>query len=629
MPKNIKILVVDDNPDILHATSRVVKSVGYQAVEATNGAECLAMIRAEAPDVILLDVVLPDADGRELAEQIKTNPQLGNPFIVLLSGKKISTEDKINGLGAGADGYIPRPVSNKELKAQIDAFVRIKKVEKTLRDSEALFRTTIYSIGDAVITTDTQGKIEYLNQEAEKLTGWDASEARNESIEEVFKIINEETRQTAESPVEKVLREGSIVGLAKPTLLVTKNGEEIAITDSAAPIKNDQGKTIGVVLVFRDETEVREAQKKLLRATQEWSATFDATKDAICLLNADQTILRCNQATAKLFGKSSEEIIGRHCWEVIHNTTEPIPDCPVLKMSTSSQRESIDLNLDQRWFTVTVDPILNQAGEFNGAVHIMRDITERVQAKEEIAHNKALLLALSRGGKAVAMAETPEAVYRAIGEQVTALDFNVTVFTLKEDQTTLQVPYLTLKSKLVRAAESLAGLSASDYTFSLEPNGVFHQIITSKKPIFRPHDATPLDEAQPKKTRSLTGRLLNLLDLQQSILTPLAVEDQVYGLLAISGSNLQESDLPAVTVFASQAAIAIEKANLMQRVIADANEMEKRVHQRTKDLQKFVNLTAGREVRMAELKKVIKKLRAQLRAAGMEPVADDPLGSEQ
>ncbi|MFA0823136.1 MAG: PAS domain-containing protein [Methanomethylovorans sp.] len=132
-----------------------------------------------------------------------------------------------------------------------------KLAEKALRESEELFRTTLYSIGDGFITTDTNGCLRQMNHVAEKLTGWSEKEAVGKPLEEVFNIINEDTRQQVEIPVRKVLREGQIVGLANHTLLISKDNREIPIADSGSPIVNERGEITGVVLVFRDQTEER------------------------------------------------------------------------------------------------------------------------------------------------------------------------------------------------------------------------------------------------------------------------------------------------------------------------------------------------------------------------------------
>ncbi len=129
--------------------------------------------------------------------------------------------------------------------------------------SQAEFKSTLYSIGDGVITTDKNGLVAQINPVAEVLTGWSEEEAKHKPLEEVFQIIDEKERRRVANPVEKVLREGKIVGLANHTLLISKDGKEIPIADSGAPIKNETGEIIGVVLVFRDQSEERLTNKIL------------------------------------------------------------------------------------------------------------------------------------------------------------------------------------------------------------------------------------------------------------------------------------------------------------------------------------------------------------------------------
>ncbi len=123
---------------------------------------------------------------------------------------------------------------------------------------------TLASIGDAVIATDTQSCVTFMNAVAEEATGWKLEAAQGRHLEEVFRIVNEETRTTVASPVEKVLRTGKIVGLANHTILIRRDGSEIPIDDSAAPIKAGE-QTAGVILVFRDISEAKKAQQALMR----------------------------------------------------------------------------------------------------------------------------------------------------------------------------------------------------------------------------------------------------------------------------------------------------------------------------------------------------------------------------
>jgi PAS domain S-box-containing protein len=142
----------------------------------------------------------------------------------------------------------------------------VRRESRRVSESETRLAITLRSIGDAVIATDRQGVITMMNPVAEVITGWRSGQALGRPFEHVFRIIHEDTRAVVESPVTKVLRNGGIVGLANHTMLVRADGQEIAIEDSGAPILDDAGHIIGVVLVFRDATKERAAQKALLDA---------------------------------------------------------------------------------------------------------------------------------------------------------------------------------------------------------------------------------------------------------------------------------------------------------------------------------------------------------------------------
>jgi PAS domain S-box-containing protein len=129
--------------------------------------------------------------------------------------------------------------------------------------------TTLTSIGDAVVATDGEGKVTFMNGVAESLTGWSEEQAKGRSLQEVLTLVNEETRLPVDNPGAKALREGVIVGLANHTVLISRDGAERPIDDSAAPIRNARNETIGVVLVFRDVTERRESETQLQRLNRD------------------------------------------------------------------------------------------------------------------------------------------------------------------------------------------------------------------------------------------------------------------------------------------------------------------------------------------------------------------------
>jgi PAS domain S-box-containing protein len=137
-----------------------------------------------------------------------------------------------------------------------------------LNEQKEWLRTTLFSIGDAVVTTDTVGRVTTLNPVAEQLTGWTARDAEGHSLDDVFRIVNELSRAPVKNPALRALREGVIVGLANHTVLIARDGAERPIDDSAAPIRDAAGTVLGAVLVFRDITERRDTEHRLREADQ-------------------------------------------------------------------------------------------------------------------------------------------------------------------------------------------------------------------------------------------------------------------------------------------------------------------------------------------------------------------------
>ncbi|MGD8814748.1 MAG: PAS domain S-box protein [Anaerolineales bacterium] len=185
------------------------------------------------------------------------------------------------------------------------------------------------------------------------------------------------------------------------------------------------------------------------------------------------------------------------------------------------------------------------------------------QYLEELAYNQRLLLALSRAAEAVQRAHTPEAVYEAISKQTAGLGFDITVFSLSEDREFLTLSHLTLASNLVQTAEKLTGLSAKGYRFPIKPRGFFWKIIQGGETVFTHLEVTPFLEALPKRVHPVAEKLADLIAWRESILAPLVINGEVQDLLVVTGSNLTEHAVPAVTAFANQAAIAIENARLL------------------------------------------------------------------
>ena len=253
-----------------------------------------------------------------------------------------------------------------------------------LHGARRRLRVTLQSIGDAVIVTDTRANVVLLNKVAEKLTGWSNVEAHGHPLDEVFRIVNEQTREPVESPSTRTLRLGIIVGLANHTILIAKDGTETAIDDSAAPIRDEQGVVTGSVIVFRDVTARRRAERtKALLA-----AVVESSDDAIVSKTLDGTILTWNPGAERLFGYSAQEAVGQSIMLIIPEERQQ-EENDILEQLRRGERidhfETLRRTKDGRAIHVslTISPIYDASGRVVGASKIARDITERKRLEEE------------------------------------------------------------------------------------------------------------------------------------------------------------------------------------------------------------------------------------------------------
>ena len=188
--------------------------------------------------------------------------------------------------------------------------IEISDAKTRAEESSENLKITLNSIGDAVISTDTNGNIVSMNPIAEHLTGWTDEAARGLPLIKVFNIFNALTRQKCENPVLSVLATGKIVGLANHTVLKSKSGKEYQIADSAAPIKNPKGEIVGVVLVFRDVTQDYDSAKTLAENEKRYRTIFSRSPFGIVQFNATGTIIDVNPEFINIIGSSKDELIG-------------------------------------------------------------------------------------------------------------------------------------------------------------------------------------------------------------------------------------------------------------------------------------------------------------------------------
>lgn len=258
--------------------------------------------------------------------------------------------------------------------------------EAALRESESDLDITLHSIGDAVLATDASGRVTRMNPIAENLTGWTLTEAMGRPVDDVFHIINEESRLPSPIPVEKVLRTGEIHGLANHTVIISRDGREFHIADSAAPIRDQDGDIRGVVLVFRDVGKEREAERALQASETRYRELIEYSPLGIFIQCGGSFVFMNPKAVELLGADSSDELIGKKVLDFIHPDSRDTVSARIRLLNNDHKAvpplEETWLRLDGTDFCgqATAVPYLHEGQP--GALVLLQDVSARKEAEE-------------------------------------------------------------------------------------------------------------------------------------------------------------------------------------------------------------------------------------------------------
>jgi PAS domain S-box-containing protein len=264
------ILIVEDEKIVALDLRGRLRRLGYDVLGmASWGEEAIRKAEELRPDLTLMDIKLKgELDGIEVAQHLRTHFDIPVVYLTAYADDDTLERAKVT----EAFGYVLKPFEERDLHTAIDMALYKHKMERRLRESEQWLAATLDSIGDAVIATDAQGRVVSMNPVAESLTGWSEEEALGEDSSRVFRIVDGETRAPVESPVGRALSCGAVAQLAEGTLLIARDGREIPVDDSAAPIRDPGSNVEGAVLVFRDVTERVRAHQALRKYAAELKA---------------------------------------------------------------------------------------------------------------------------------------------------------------------------------------------------------------------------------------------------------------------------------------------------------------------------------------------------------------------
>jgi PAS domain S-box-containing protein len=271
----------------------------------------------------------------------------------------------------------------------------VARIEEALRRNREWLHVTLTSIGDAVLTADQSGRVTFLNPVASWLTGWEPQQAQGQPSRSVLQVINEQTREPAEDVVARVLREGRGVALANHTALVAKNGREIPIEDSAAPILDRKGNVVGAVLVFHDVAEKRQAQEALQQSEAQFRTLADSIPQLVWMANADGWIFWYNQRWYEYTGTTPQQMEGWG-WQSVHDPAE-LPIVMERWKASIASGEPFDMVFPLRGADGVFHPFLSRAVPlFDSQGRVVRwfgtntDISAQKQAEEALLRSEKL-----------------------------------------------------------------------------------------------------------------------------------------------------------------------------------------------------------------------------------------------
>lgn len=297
-----EILVVEDESIVAMDITNMLEKLGYVVLGSVgSGEEAIRRVTERLPDLVLMDIKLKgDIDGIEAAEHIRHNFHIPVVYLTAYSDKNTLERAKIT----EPYGYILKPFEERELHTCVEISLYKHEMEEKLRKSEEWFSTTLKSIGDGVIATDTEGYIIYMNPIAEELTGWKSEDAFNKGIGELLKIRDEESSELNGNPVINAVENEESFKQIGNCLLTTVDGREIPIDYNAAPIIDYKEDCAGGVLIFRDISERRKAEKTIKSRLEFEKTIADVSSQFVGIFDVDHAIDHGLKKMGKLSGAS-------------------------------------------------------------------------------------------------------------------------------------------------------------------------------------------------------------------------------------------------------------------------------------------------------------------------------------
>jgi PAS domain S-box-containing protein len=381
---NPKILIVEDDNIVAKDLQKRLSNFGYDVVGfVSTSEEAVKKVVATSPDLVLMDVRLKgEKDGIETASALRSQHGIA---VVYLSDD-VDTDTLKRASKTEPFGYILKPFDERELRTTIEMAFYRKELERRFKENETWYGTTLRGIGEAVISTDAKGSIKFMNTAAESLTGWKMNEVLGEGLLKVFRTKDKLAKLSSINPVGQILKNKITAVLKYRSTLISREGKELPIEESASPIKDELGNTVGVVLVFQDVSERKRVQEALKTSQDYAQSIIDSSMDMVVAVDLERHVIEFNKSAEQTFGYKKEEVIGKHI-NILY--ADPDAGIRVNKQVDELGREVTEILNKKKNGEVFPSLLLssvlkNSLGEKIGYMGMSRDITEMKRAEERL-----------------------------------------------------------------------------------------------------------------------------------------------------------------------------------------------------------------------------------------------------
>jgi len=392
MKKAGSILVVDDDSAIRELFLMLLRREGYEVQEAATGQQGLKLAQTRHPDLVLLDVGLPDMSGVEVCRQIKNDPSLKDVFVALCSGEATGEEDKVGGLHTGADEYLVKPIGIQELLARVQTLLRLRNTTAALRNSEEHHRKLIDILPDAVCLIHPKGRLLAVNSQAVAMFG--CSNPDDLLQKSIFELAPAEEHEPIKTGITIALKTG-IIRNAEYTML-KKDGTHFRVGLSATVSLGFNDQPAGLLSVARDITESKQAQEALQESEERFRQLADNIREVFWMSTIDKgKIIYVSPAYEEIWGQTCSSLYAtpRNWIEAIHpDDRKNVSESALTKQVAGEYDEVYRIIRPDgsiRWIQDRAFPIRDTSGNIYRIVGIADDITKRKEAWDALGESEA------------------------------------------------------------------------------------------------------------------------------------------------------------------------------------------------------------------------------------------------